>query len=193
MRASERAGAMVNFNIARSSRRFRFTAGVGIVSLVLFGAYVFALTQIQHSTEKSYAELRATDPDLYLSKIRQAEGFRVYLRQFTEMKGYGTPKLEAPPFVIGRWVLYDEAMRVDDAYVPPVCLDDVVIQDGLIRVGRPKPAEYKVHYVIEGPLVLAQRESASPISIVPIGYGVHVNHIVVTLPGSKPRYGYLCK
>lgn len=184
---------MVNFNIARSSRRFRFNAGVGLASLALFAIYVFALTQVQHSTEKAYAELRVSDPDLYLSNIRQAEGFRVYLRQFTELKGYGTPQFEAPPFVIGRWVLYGEPMRVDDAYVPPVCLDDVVIQDGLIRVGRPKPADYKVHYVIEGPMVLARRESGAPISIVPIGYGVHVNHIVISLPGAKPRYGYLCK
>jgi hypothetical protein len=184
---------MVNFNIARSSRRFRFNAGVGLASLALFAVYVFALTQVQHSTEKTYAELRASDPDLYLSKIRQAEGFRVYLRQFTELKAYDTPKLQAPPFVIGRWVLYDQPMRADDAYVPPVCLDDVVIQDGLIRVGRPKPADYTVRYVIEGPMVMAQRELGAPISIVPIGYGVHVNHIVIRLPGAKPRYGYLCK
>jgi hypothetical protein len=187
------AGAMVSFSIARSSRRFRFNAAVGVASLALFSLYVLALTQMQHSTERTYAELRSSDPDLYLSKIRQAEGFRVYLRQFTELKGYDTPKLVAPPFVIGRWALYDQPMRVDDAYVPPVCLDDVVIQDGLIRVGRPKLADYKVHYVIEGPMVLAQRDNAAPISIVPIGYGVHVNHIVITLPGSKPRYGYLCK
>ena len=184
---------MVSFNIARSSRRFRFNAGVGIASLVLFAVYVLALTQIQHSTEKTYAELRASDPDLYLAKIRQAEGFRVYLRQYTALKGYGTPKREAPPFVIGRWVLYNEPMRVDDAYVPPVCLDDVVIQDGLIRTGRPKPAEYKVRYVIEDKRVLAQRDNGPPITIVPVGYGTHVNHIEVMLPGAKMRYGYLCK
>jgi len=184
---------MVNFNITRSSRRFRFNAAVGLISLALFAGYVFALTQIQHSTEKTYAELRASDPDLYLSKIRQAEGFRVYLRQFTELKGYGMPKREAPPFVIGRWVLYGEPKRVDDAYVPPNCLDDVVIQDGLVRFGRPKPAEYNVHYVIEGAQVLAQRDKGAPITIEPVGYGVHVNHIEITLPGAKPRYGYLCK
>jgi hypothetical protein len=184
---------MVNFNIARSSRRFRFNAGVGLISLALFAAYVFALTQVQHSTEKTYAALRASDPDLYLSKIRQAEGFRVYLRQFTELKGYTTPKFEAPPFVIGRWVLYEQPMRVDDAYVPPDCLDDVVIQDGRIRVGRPKPAEYKVRYVIERTRVLALRDGGPPVTIVPIGYGVHVNHIEIMLPGAKKRYGYLCK
>ncbi len=184
---------MVSFSIPRSSRKFRFTAGVGLGVLVLFAAYVFALTQIQHSTEKTYAALRASDPDLYLSKIRQVEGFRVYLRQFTELKDYRAPKVEAPPFIIGRWALYDEPMRVDDAYVPPVCLDDVVIQDGMIRTGRPKPAEYKVRYMIDGMRVLAQRDQGTPITIAPIGYGVHVNHIEVTLPGqAKPRYGYLC-
>lgn len=184
---------MVSLSIARSSRRFRFNAGVGIVSLILFSVYVFALTQMQHSTERAYAELRTTDPDLYLAKIRQVEGFRVFLRQFTELKGYETPKVKAPPFVIGRWVLYDEPMRVDDAYVPPVCLDDIVIQDGLIRTGRPKPAEYKVRYVIEDKRVLAVRNAGPAIAIVPVGYGVHVNHIEVILPGAKLRYGYLCK
>ena len=89
---------MVSFNFARSSRKFRFNAGVGIASLALFAVYVFALTQMQHSTEKTYAELRASDPDLYLAKIRQAEGFRVYLRQFTALKGYGTPKLRGAAF-----------------------------------------------------------------------------------------------
>lgn len=184
---------MVSFSIARSSRRFRFNAAVGIASLVLFAIYVFALTQMQHSTERTYAELRTTDPDLFLSKIRQAEGFRVYLSEFTALKGYRTPKTEAPPFIIGRWALFDEPMRVDDAYVPPVCLDDVVIQDGLIRTGRPKPAEYKVSYVIDGKHVLAKRDTGTPITIVPIGYGVHVNHIEIMLPGTRMRYGYLCK
>jgi len=184
---------MASFSIRRNSRKFRFTAGVGFGVLVLFAAYVFALTQIQHSTEKTYAALRASDPDLYLSKIRQVEGFRVYLRQFSQLKDYKTPQLEAPPFVIGRWVLYEEPMRVDDAYVPPVCLDDVVIQDGMIRTGRPKRTQYKVQYVIDGMRVLAQRNQGPPIVIVPVGYGVHVNHIEVTLPGqTKPRYGYLC-
>ena len=32
-----------------------------------------------------------------------------YLRQFTELKGYQTPQTEAPPFLIGRWALYDRA------------------------------------------------------------------------------------
>jgi len=184
---------MVSFSVTSRSRRFRFNAAVGVASLALFAIYVFALTQVQHSTERTYAALRATDPDLFLSKIRQAEGFRVYLRQFTVLKGYGTPKTEAPPFVIGRWALYDEPMRVDDAYVPPVCLDDVVIQDGLIRTARPKPAEYAVSYVIEDKRVLAKRNNGPPITIVPIGYGVHVNHIEIMLPGTKMRYGYLCK
>ncbi len=184
---------MVSLSFPRNSRKFRFNAGIGIASLALFAGYVFALTQVQHSTEKTYAALRTSDPDLYLSKIRQAEGFRVYLRQFAALKGYATANAEAPPFVIGRWVLDNELLRVDDAYVPPVCLDDVVIQDGKIRVGRPKPAEYKVRYVMDGARVLAQRDDGPPIVIVPIGYGVHVNHIEITLPGAKVRYGYLCR
>jgi len=185
---------MVSFHLARRSRRLRINAWFAAGLLVAFGAYVLALTQMQHTTERTYAELRNTDPDLYLAKIRQAEGFRTYLRQFTELKGYQTPQTMAPPFLIGRWVLYDEPKRVDDAYVPPICLDDVVIQDGNIRTGRPKPASYAVRYQIQGGKVLARRDNAPPIVITPVGYGVHVNHIEVALPGSKKvRYGYECK
>ena len=185
---------MVSFRIARASRRFRINAWVGLALLVAFGAYVLALTQMQHTTERTYAELRHSDPDLYLAKIRQAEGFRVYLREFVELKGYQTPQTEAPPFLIGRWALYDEPMRVDDAYVPPMCLDDIVIQDGNIRTGRPKRASYPVRYQMQGEKVLADREKAAPIVIVPVGYGTHVNHIEVRLPGSETtRYGYECK
>ena len=41
--------------------------------------------------------------------------------------------------------------------------------------------------------MLAQRDNGPPIAIVPVGYGVHVNHIEVMLPGTKMRYGYQCK
>lgn len=185
---------MVSFRVARLSRSFRINAWVAVGLLAAFVAYILALTQIQHTTQRTYAELRKTDPDLYLAKIRQAEGFRVYLRQFTELKGYDTPQAEAPPFLIGRWVLYDQPMRVDDAYVPPICLDDVVIQDGNVRTGRPKRASYPVRYQIQGANVLAVREDAAPIVIVPVGYGTHVNHLEVRLPDSEDtRYGYQCK
>ena len=185
---------MVSFRIARLARSFRINAWVAVGLLVAFGIYVLALTQIQHTTEQTYVELRNTDPDLYLAKIRQAEGFRVYLRQFTALKGYGTPQTEAPPFLIGRWVLYDQPMRVDDAYVPPMCLDDIVIQDGDIRTGRPHRANYPVRYLVQDSKVVAVRENAAPIVIVPVGYGTHVNHIEVKLPRSdNTRYGYQCK
>lgn len=185
---------MVSLRLARNSRRLRINTWVAIGLLAAFGAYVLALTQMQHTTERTYAELRNSDPDLYLATIRRTEGFRVYLREFTALKGYQTPQVEAPPFLIGRWALHNQPMRVDDAYVPPVCLDDVVIQDGNIRTGRPKSASYLVRYQVKDAKVLALRDSAPPIVITPVGYGVHVNHIEITLPGSqKIRYGYVCK
>lgn len=185
---------MVSFRFARRARSFRINAWVAVGLLVAFAAYVLALTQIQRTTERTHAELRKTDPDFYLAKIRQAQGFRVYLRQFSELKGFQTPQTEAPPFLIGRWALHDKPLRVDDAYVPPLCLDDVVIQDGNIRTGRPRRASYPVRYRIRGTEVLAVRENAAPIVIVPVGYRAHINHIEVRLPGSdKARYGYRCK
>jgi len=185
---------MVSFNIARRLRRFRFNAGLGVALLLLFVAYVLVLTHLQRSTEQTYARLRSSDPDRYLSEIRQSEGFRVYLEKFGELKGYETPRWLAPPFLIGRWVLHDKPLRVDDSYVPPSCLNDVVIQDGQIRTGRPQPASHDVRYLIDGKRVLATRDGQAPIVIVPVGYGAHINHIEITLPDeARPRYGYMCK
>jgi len=184
---------MVGFRLARRSRRLRINAWFAAGLLVAFGVYVIALTQMQHTTERTYAALRVSDPDLYLAKIRQAEGFRTYLRQFAALKGQA-PQAEAPPFLIGRWALHDQPLRVDDAYVPPMCLDDVVIQDGSIRTGRPQRASFPVRYQVGDTKVTAVRDNAAPIVIVPVGYGVHVNHIEIKLPGSdKTRYGYVCK
>lgn len=181
-------------NIARRSRRFRFNAGLGLASLLLFGAYVLVLTQLQRSTEQTFARLRSSDPDRYLSQLRQTEGFPVYLETFGELKGYGTPQRLAPPFLIGRWALHERPLRVDDSYVPPSCLDNVVIQDGQIRATRPEEATYDVSYAIGGKRVLAMREGKTPIIIVPIGYRAHINHIEITLPDDDgTRYGYLCK
>jgi hypothetical protein len=184
---------MVGFRFARRSRRLRINAWFAAGLLVAFGVYVIALTQMQHTTERTYAALRVSDPDLYLAKIRQAEGFRTYLRQFAALKGQAL-QAEAPPFLIGRWALHDQPLRVDDAYVPPMCLDDVMIQDGSIRTGRPQRASYPVRYRVGEAKVTAVRDNAAPIVIVPVGYGVHVNHIEIKLPGSdKTRYGYVCK
>ncbi len=185
---------MVSFRIARRTRSFRINAWAAVGLLVAFAAYVLALTMVQHTTEQTYAGLRKTDPDLYLAKIRQTHGFRDYLREFAELKDYETPQTEAPPFLIGRWALHDKPLRVDDAYVPPMCLDDIVIQDGNIRTGRPRPERFSVRYRIQGANVMAVRDNAAPIVIVPVGYGTHVNHIEVRLPDrDEPRYGYICK
>lgn len=185
---------MLNFHIARGSRRFRFNAGLGLILLLLFVAYVLVLAQLQRSTEQSYAKLRSSDPDRYLSEVRQAEGFRAYLEKFRELKDYKSPQRLAPTFLIGRWALHDKPLRVDDSYVPPSCLDSVVIQDGHIRIGRPKETTYDVRYMIGGKRVLATREGQTSIVIVPIGYAAHINHIEITLPDvGRPRYGYMCK
>lgn len=185
---------MVNFRLSRRTRGLRINAWVAIGLLVAFAAYVLVLTQIQQKTARTHAELRKSDPDLYLAKILQAQGFRDYLREFTALKGYQTPQAEAPPFLIGRWALHEKPLRVDDAYVPPLCLDDIVIQDGNIRTARGKRASYTVRYQIQGDKVMALRENAAPIVIVPVGYRAHLNHIEVRMPGSDAtRYGYLCK
>ena len=49
---------MVGSRLARRARRLRINAWFAAGLLLAFGAYVIALTQMQHTTERTYAALR---------------------------------------------------------------------------------------------------------------------------------------
>jgi hypothetical protein len=179
------------FTVARRSRQFRFNVAAALAALAFFCVYFVVLMHEERQAEQTYGELREKDPDTYLEKIRQVRGFQIYLREFRTLKRYDQSRVEAPPFLIGRWALFAEQKRVGDAYVPPSCMHNITIQDGHLRIdGR----DYPVHYVMQDLAVVARRTDGPPFVIAPIGYGAHLHHIEVTVPDHKGvRYGYLCK
>jgi len=179
------------FTVARKSRQFRFNVTAALAALAFFCVYFILLMHEERRVERAYAELRKSDPDIYLEKIRQVRGFKNFLQEFRALKGFDQARSEAPPFLIGRWALFDEQKRVGDAYVPPSCIQNITIQDGQIAVGGTR---YAVKYVMQGVATVAQRTDGLTVVIEPVGYGAHLHHIEVTMPGvTGVRYGYLCK
>ena len=179
------------FQVARRSRQFRFNVAAGLAALVFFGVYFVALMHAERRAEQTYSKLRERNPDTYLEKIRQVRGFHIFLREFSTLKRYDLSHAEAPPFLIGRWALFDQPKRVGDAYVPPTCLNNITIQDGHIKVGT---KTYAVRYVMQDSAVMARGKSGPPIIIEPVGYGSHLHHLEVVMPDGKGlHYAYLCK
>ena len=186
---------MYALSVPRRSRKYRFYVILTLGTLAFYSVYFMFLRHEERVMEVEYAELRSNDPDLYLSHVRQNHGFKKYISEFQTLKGYDTPKDAVPPFVMGRWVLFDKAKRVDEAYVPPSCVDNVEIEDGQLRFSADGGRIYKVRYVVNNGKVEAEQDSGSTFEITPVAFGAHIHHIAITMPGAaqQTRYGYLCK
>jgi hypothetical protein len=162
--------------------------------LVLLAGYVLLLNHEERAMEAYYADLKENNVELYLDKILQAQGFRTYLEEYLEVHDYTKPTTEAPPFLVGRWEMFDESMRVDDEFVPDSCSNALEIEDGQLKTLGTSPNQEAVHYTMAGDQVTVHREDAPKMTIAVIGYGSHLHHLEITDPvlGST-RYGYMCR
>lgn len=176
------------------ARRQRLTAlGIGI-AILAFAAYTVFLTYADRAAKTHYAELRGTEPDLYLSEIRKALGYSRFLEEYRTLKGYDRNQAIVPPFLLGRWALFDAPKRVSDLYYPGTCLNSIEIEDGRIRVLGDKSSEHAATYRMDGDTVTATLADAEPMAIRLVAYGAHLHHIELQPPGyGQTAYGYLCK
>ncbi|MCF8481915.1 MAG: hypothetical protein K9H25_15930 [Rhodospirillum sp.] len=175
----------------RSSRR---RVIVVLTTLVFLVGYILLVNHEEHAMEAYYADLKENNVELYLDKILQAQGFRTYLEEYLEAHDYTRPTSVAPPFLVGRWEMFDESMRVDDEFVPDSCSNALQIEDGRIKTLGVSPSQEAVHYTMVEDRVTAHREGLSPLTITVIGYGSHLHHIEVTDPAlGSTHYGYMCR
>lgn len=185
---------MTTLRLPRALRRTRLVMTVAIVSLVLLAAYVMFLNHEERVMGEYYRNLRKTNVELYLSKIMQARGFRKFLEEYVATHDYTRPIEAAPSFLVGRWALFDKAKRVSDDFVPDACISGLEIEDGQMKLFGDKDARYAAYYTMVGNTVTAHLNGAETASIDVIGYGSHLHHIEVKLPGAEtPKYGYMCR
>ena len=161
---------------------------------VLLIAYVALLNQEERATAEHYAELRNSDVQQYLVRVKQLQGFKAYLREYLEVYDYTKPNEVAPGFVVGRWALYDEEKRVSESFLPEVCNPSIQVEDGHIKVSEKPDLSGPTNYTISGQTLKAHLAGGATIAVDMISFGVHLHHIEVKLPGSdKVRYGYMCR
>lgn len=184
---------MATFSLPRGSRRNRKYALVALAVVVFLAGYFVLLTNEERVMERSYADLRASNADLYLSKIRQARGFRAFVKEFVSVHDYGRPNEDAPSFLIGMWALFAHEKRVGDGFIPEACLSGVVIEDSQLKFFGGTPARYPARYSMQGNKITAHLQGAEDATIAAVGYGSHLHHIEVTGPESgRTLYGYRC-
>jgi len=181
-------------------RRKRLIAMVIAVSVLFVGGYVMLLNHEERVMESYYQELRKSNPELYLSKIMQARGFKTFLKEYLVLHDYAHPTTIPPSFLVGRWALFDEAKRVSDSFVPDTCVSGLEVEDGHIKLFGVPGADANIEtdfgatYTMAGDRVTAHLGGDRTATIDVIGYGSRLHHIELHLPGNKPvRYGYMCR
>lgn len=186
---------MSTLHLPHPTRRSRLTAIAAAVLAVLLAGYIMLLNHEERVMDKYYQDLRTQNLDLYLAKIMQARGFRRFLDEYVATHDYSNPIEEVPPFLIGRWALFDKAKRVSDAFVPDACVQGLEIEDGQLKLFGDGGMTYAAAFTMEGKQVTAHLAGTDkPATIDVIGYGSHLHHIEVNLPDGKGlQYGYQCR
>lgn len=188
------AAALRRNRLRMKTLRMKTLVLSAVATVVLIAAYVVFLEYEDNKMGKYYAELRATQPSLYLSKLARLHGFDAYLNEFAALEHYDQPRREVPPFLLGRWTLSAEEKPVGDNYIPDACLDGAEIEDGMIRMFGAYKGDYEVKYQMVGPKTEALLANGDVILITVRAFGSHLHHIELAVPG-QPRslYGYICK
>lgn len=165
-----------------------------VISVALLVGYIMLLNHEEYAMETYYSDLRQKDSELYLTKIMQARGFRVFLREYLAIHDYSTPVEEVPPFLVGRWALFDKEKRVSDNFIPDACLSGLELEDGHLKFFGSDTATYPALYTMADTTVTAHLAGNDKVTIKVVGYGSHLHHIIVNTPDKdQPSYGYMCR
>lgn len=186
---------MISSPIPRwSPRRTKTYLLSAVAALALIAGYVAFLEYEEARMERYYAGLRETSPTLYLAKLAQLHGFDTYLTELAALRHYDKPQRRVPPFLLGRWALFENEKQVGDSYFPDACLDGAEIEDGLVRLFGAYEGSYPVKFRMVGDKTEAIMANGDVILITALAYGAHIHHIEIALPGeTAPLFGYVCK
>ena len=182
------------FGQNRSARKISTNLLVGLAVLMMGFGYIYFLRVQDANAVADLVQLRHEDPVRYLENVRHQQGFNTYLAALEQNYGYTRFQRDVPPFLLGRWALFDQPQKVGYEYIAEDCSNYAVIEDGMIKLRGETDAAYPAKYRISGTTVEADIGTGKALPISLVSYGMDLHHIVVTLPGhQKPSYGYICK
>jgi len=164
----------------------------GVIVAAMF-IYFGVLHVLDGRAESYFQTLRQSDPDLYLTQLREASGFATYLASYTEMEGFGSYKSTTPTFLVGRWTLRHARLRLTPGTAPSECTAPVTFEHGLMLVHDNISAPIKVSYRIEGDTVQVKSADGTVLPVKIVSYGADLDHVEFVPPGQTAGvYAYTC-
>ncbi|MDK3017970.1 hypothetical protein [Pseudodonghicola flavimaris] len=163
------------------------------VSLAAIGLYFAVLHDMDGRAADYFKDLRDSDPELYLTQLRESRSFQAYLDEYRTMQGYDSFKPAAPSFLVGRWTLQSEPLRLNPGTAPTHCSDPVTFDYGILLMLESGGEALRVSYSIEGQQVMVKEAGIGTFPIDLISYGARLDHLEFTPPGSTEKaYAYEC-
>ncbi|HPD93692.1 MAG: hypothetical protein H6900_16860 [Rhodobacter sp.] len=179
-----------SLRLKRPRRVQILSAGVFLLAGVV---YFGTLHAMDGRAEAYFRQLRQSDPALYLTQVREAQGFDTFLTEYRILNNYEDFHQAPPNFLVGRWTLRPEPIRLSPGTAPSECSDPVTLDYGLFLQLETGGVALPVSYRIEGKTVEMRIAPDSVVPIELVSYGAQLDHIAFTAPGRDAvSYGYLC-
>jgi hypothetical protein len=164
-----------------------------LVVLVSIATYFVALMVMDNRAAAYFRETRASDPDLYLEQLRSSRGFEAYLPEYAVLKGFEQFAPHPPAFLIGRWTMRDEPVRLTPGERPAQCSDPITFDYGLILMVEPESVALPVSYRIAEGKIEVRSVRGESFSLSPVSFGGLIEYLEFVPPGrSEPVYAYFC-
>ena len=183
--ASELRRALARGNVAPA-------AVATFVAIGLFAGYLYTKNRL---AQERLSSLANTDMVRYLDELRRLEGFDTYLSVYRERMGFADFRPRAPRFLIGRWTLRDEAVRLPPSGSFAECDQPLVIEYGRIAItASPAVAEEAAYRLTEDEELEVRTERNGVIPITIVAHGTRIDHLELTPPGREDRmFAYPCR
>lgn len=163
-----------------------------VLGVLALAGYVTYLNVKDARAAEALETARSDDPALYLEDIRVVRGFDSFLEAYASMRMGDGISDNAPEFLIGRWALHSEMLRVDDTYSDPACRSALIIENGRVTLpGTAAPVD--VRYQLDGTTLVVLAQDGTRLTVGLAASGINLHHLEVTDGlGTQPLYGYRC-
>lgn len=177
----------------RHYRPSRLGLALSTLALVASGAYFAVLHNMDGRAETYFTDLRDSDPALYLSQLRESRGFPTFLTEYRAMEGYDVFKAAAPSFLVGRWTMRAEPLRLTPGTAPAQCSDPVTFDYGIVLMAETGEVSLRVSYAIEDQAVLLKAPGIDTFPITLVSFGAELDHIEFRPPAQTEEvFAYKC-
>jgi len=143
--------------------------------------------------ETYFRNTRTSNPDLYLEQLRASRGFAAFLPEYAALKKFEDFTPHTPEFLIGRWTMRSEQIRLAQGETPSQCSDPITFDFGIVLMVEPQSTTLPVSYRIAEGQVDLRIVQGETLAITPVAIGASIDHLEFVPPGRTDTvYAYFC-